>query len=183
MDNGDQEQATLAGGCFWCTEAIFKRLKGVTSVIPGFSGGPPENERKPTYEEVCTGTTGYAETVQITFSPSVISYEMLLDVFFHLHDPVNLNRQGNDVGTQYRSAIFYHSEVQKNSAITVKERLVNDGTYKTIVTEITPFTTFFPAEVYHQNFYEKNSDQPYCQYIIDPKIQKLMKNFADITVF
>lgn len=178
METENQEQATLAGGCFWCTEAIFKRLHGVSSVIPGYIGGTTKN---PTYDQVHTGSTGHAEAVQITFSSNVISYETLLDVFFHLHDPVNLNRQGNDVGTQYRSAIFYHSEEQKNTAIAVKERLVNDGTYKTIVTEIVPYTAFFPAEIYHQNFYEKNSYLPYCQYIIDPKIQKLLASYPVLT--
>ncbi len=176
MEMGDQEIATLAGGCFWCTEAVFKRIKGVTSVTSGYSGGTRPH---PTYQEVCGGNSGHAEAIQIIFDPAVISYETLLEIFFHLHDPVNLNRQGSDVGTQYRSAIFYHSEAQKKDAIVLKEKLVNDGTYKTIVTEIAPFTIFYPAEDYHQNFYEKNSYQPYCQYIIDPKIQKLIKEFAD----
>ncbi len=180
MESEYQEVATVAGGCFWCTEAIFKRLKGITSVIPGYAGGPPPKDGKiPTYEEVCSGTTGHAESVEITFSPGIISYETLLEVFFHLHDPGSLNRQGNDVGTQYRSVIFYHSEAQKNTANMVKERLVRDGTYKTIITETMPYTEFYPAETYHQNFYEKNTDQPYCQYIVDPKIQKLMKDFPD----
>lgn len=178
METENQEQATLAGGCFWCTEAIFKRLHGVSLVIPGYIGGTKIN---PTYEQVHTGTTGHAEAVQITFSPGVIAYETLLDVFFHLHDPVNLNHQGNDVGIQYRSAIFYHSEEQKNTALAIKEKLVNNGTYKTTVTEIVPFTAFYPAETYHQNFYEKNSFQPYCQYIIDPKIQKLLISYPTLT--
>lgn len=168
--------ATLAGGCFWCTEAVFKRIKGVASVTSGYSGG---SKPDPTYEEVFSGNSGHAEAIQIIFDSSVITYETLLEIFFHLHDPVNLNRQGNDVGTQYRSAIFYHSEEQKKTAFAAKEKLENDGTYKSIVTEIVPYTIFYPAEIYHQNFYEKNSYQPYCQYIIDPKIQKLIKDFPE----
>lgn len=177
METINQEIATLAGGCFWCTEAVFRRLKGVVSVVPGYTGGTKPH---PTYQEVCSGNTGHAEAIQIIFDPAVISYKTLLEIFFHLHDPVNLNRQGNDVGTQYRSAIFYHSEEQKKIADAVKEKFVNDGTYKTIVTEIVPYTIFYPAEIYHQNFYEKNSYQPYCQYIIDPKIQKLTNEYNDM---
>lgn len=163
------ETATLAGGCFWCTEAIFKRLKGVHDVISGYSGGTVEN---PTYEQVCSGSTGHAEAVQIEFDPTIISFEKLLTIFFHLHDPTTLNRQGSDVGTQYRSVIFYHNEEQKGIA----EKLKADITGA--VTEIAPFTNFYPAEDYHRDYYAKNSDQPYCQFVIDPKIQKLMKEFA-----
>ncbi len=171
------ETATLAGGCFWCTEALFKRLKGVISIIPGYAGGTKEN---PTYKEVCTETTGHAETAQITFDPAIISFEKILTVFFHLHDPTTLNRQGNDVGTQYRSAIFYHDEKQKEIAEKVKEDIQQSKLYKAnIVTEITKFTNFYPAEDYHRDYYTKNSYQPYCQYTIDPKIQKLIKEFRN----
>jgi peptide-methionine (S)-S-oxide reductase len=163
------ETATLAGGCFWCTEAIFKRLKGVESVMPGYAGGTVEN---PTYEQVCSGTTGHAESVEISFDPNIITFEKILTVFFHLHDPTTKNRQGNDEGPQYRSAIFYHSEAQKKIA----EKLKNEITGA--VTEITPFTNFYPAENYHRDYYAKNSDQPYCQFVIDPKITKLMRQFA-----
>ncbi len=171
----NMETATLAGGCFWCTEAIFKRLKGVTSVIPGYAGGQMEN---PSYEDVCSGTTGHAEAIQITFDPTIISYDKLLDVFWHLHDPTTLNQQGNDIGTQYRSAIFYHSEKQKQIAEESKEELGKSGMYnQPIVTNITPFTNFYKAENYHQDYYDKNKSAPYCQVIIDPKIQKLMKEY------
>lgn len=163
------EMATLAGGCFWCTEAIFKRLKGVGSVIPGYAGGTVAN---PTYEQVSSGTTGHAESAQITFDPKIISFEKLLTIFFHLHDPTTANRQGNDVGPQYRSAIFYHDGNQKKSAEKLKKEISN------AVTEITPFTNFYPAEDYHRDYYAKNSSQPYCQYVIDPKIQKLIKEFS-----
>ena len=163
------ETATLAGGCFWCTEAIFKRLKGVASIIPGYSGGTVPN---PTYEQVCTGTTGYAESIQITFDPLIISFEKILTVFFRLHDPTTQNRQGNDVGPQYRSAIFYHDDTQKNVAEKLKKDIPG------AVTDITPFTVFYPAENYHRDYYAKNSNQPYCQYVIDPKNTTLMKEFA-----
>lgn len=170
-----QETATFAGGCFWCTEAVFKRLKGVASVTPGYTGGTTEN---PTYEDVCGGKTGHAEAIQISFDPRVISYEKLLDVFFHLHDPTTLNKQGNDSGTQYRSAIFYHDKEQKRIAENVKKDIDSSKMYATkAVTEIIPFTNFYKAENYHQNYYDKNSYQPYCQYVIDPKIQKLLKEY------
>ncbi len=167
--------ATLAGGCFWCTEAVFQRLKGVGKVVSGYTGGTVEN---PTYQQVCDGTTGHAEAVQITFDPAVIPYERLLDVFWRLHDPTTLNRQGADVGTQYRSAIFYHDEEQKKLAESSKEEADKAGIYPSrIVTEIVPFTKFYEAEGYHQNFYNENSDYPYCRIVIDPKIQKLMKDY------
>ncbi len=162
------ETATFAGGCFWCTEAIFARLKGVISVMPGYTGGSKEH---PAYEEVSTGKTGHAEAIQITFDPEIISYEKLLEIFFHLHDPTQLNRQGNDVGKQYRSAIFYHNEKQKKAAEEAKTKIPH------AVTEIVPFTNFYKAEDYHQHYYEKNSYAPYCQVVIDPKIQKLFKEF------
>lgn len=175
------EKATLAGGCFWCTEAIFKRLKGVESVVSGYTGGtPPAGGKNPTYEQVCSGTTGHAEAIQITFNPKVISYEKLLEVFFKLHDPTTLDRQGNDIGTQYRSAIFYHSSKQKELAEKVKNEFEKEGYYKNaIVTEINPLTKFYEAEGYHKNYYERNSDAPYCRYVIDPKIQKLYKDFKE----
>lgn len=168
MKKTKEEIATLAGGCFWCTEAIFKRLKGVISIMPGYAGGTKEN---PTYEEVCTGQTGHAEVIEITFDPKIISFEKILTVFFHLHDPTTVNRQRNDVGTQYRSAIFYHNEEQKKIAQKLKSEIAQ------AVTEITPYTNFYPAEDYHRDYYAKNSSHPYCQYTIDPKIQKLMREY------
>lgn len=172
------ETATLAGGCFWCTESIFKRLRGVTSVTPGYTGGTTPN---PSYAEVCTGTTGHAEAVQIVFDPRIISYTQLLDVFFHLHNPTTINQQGNDVGTQYRSAIFYHSDKQKRDAENMLKMIDSEHIYESpIVTEIVPFTEFFPAEESHKNYYEKNSYQAYCQYVIDPKLSQLMKGYASL---
>lgn len=169
--------ATLAGGCFWCTEAIFKRLKGVDEVRPGYSGGNVDN---PTYIQVCTGSTGHAEAIQIKFDPKIISYEKLLEVFFKLHDPTTLNQQGADYGTQYRSAIFYHDEKQKQIAEKVKLDIEKSGMYPNkVVTEIVPFKNFYEAENYHKNYYDVNKSQPYCQLIIDPKIQKLYKDFKD----
>ena len=170
------QTAALAGGCFWCTEAIFKRLKGVVSVIPGYSGGTKDN---PTYKEVCEGTTGHAESIQIEFDQKIIPYQKLLEVFFALHDPTTANRQGNDIGTQYRSAIFYHSAKQKETAQKVKEKIEKSKMYKDpIVTEISPFTKFYKAENYHQNYYDSNRSQQYCQLVIDPKITKLYKFFS-----
>ena len=169
--------ATFAGGCFWCTEAVFKRLKGVERVIPGYSGGEMEN---PTYEHVSAGTTNHAEVVQIEFNPSVISYEELLDVFFATHDPTQLGRQGADVGTQYRSAIFFHDEGQRKLAEQKIRRLESSGDFgKPIVTEVTRFTTFYAAEDYHKDYYEKNKNAPYCRIVIDPKVNKLIKEFGD----
>ena len=167
------ETATLAGGCFWCTEAIFARLKGVTAVIPGYTGGTTEN---PTYEQVCTGSTGHAEAIKITFDPRTISYTKLVEIFFRLHDPTTLNQQGYDIGTEYRSAIFYHSENQKQIAETVKAQLMPIFKNK-IVTEIVPYTKFYVAENYHQNYYDKNKQFPYCQYVIDPKLKKLLAQY------
>ena len=171
------EIATFAGGCFWCTEAIFKRLKGVEAVTSGYSGGKIEN---PTYDQVCSGTTGHAEAIQIEFDPKIISFEKLLEVFFKLHDPTTLNRQGNDVGTQYRSAVFYHDEKQKTQAEKTKSKMQKVYNGK-IVTEIVPFSNFYKAEGYHQNYFENNKNAPYCQVVIDPKIQKLYKDFKGIT--
>lgn len=173
-----EETATLAGGCFWCTEAIFKRLKGVKSTTSGYSGG---NKNNPAYEEVCKGTTGHAESIQIKFDPKIISYELLLEVFFKLHDPTTLNRQGNDVGPQYRSVIFYHNDNQRKTAEDVKSKLDKSGKYQSrIVTEIVPFKNFFKAENYHQNYFDNNRTQPYCQLVIDPKIEKLYKEFTNV---
>jgi peptide-methionine (S)-S-oxide reductase len=170
------EIATLANGCFWCTEAIFNRLKGVKSVLPGYSGGKTDN---PSYNEVCTGRTGHAEAAQIEFDPNVISFEKLLEVFWHTHDPTTLNRQGNDVGTQYRSAIFYHDEKQRKIADQSKRDLENRGVYKDpIVTEITPLKKFYVAEDYHKKYYDQNQDAPYCKFVIDPKIHKLLNQYG-----
>ncbi len=171
------ETATLASGCFWCTEAIFNRLKGVTSVVSGYAASKVAD---PSYEAVCTGRTGAAEAVQVTFDPSVISYDKLLEIFWHVHDPTTLNRQGNDVGTQYRSAVFYHNDEQKRIAQATKEAVDKSGTYKTpVVTEISPFTNFYPAEAYHKEYYERNRYQPYCMAVIDPKVRKLLKEYRD----
>ena len=171
------EKATLAGGCFWCTEAVFKRLKGVTSVVPGYTASQVEN---PSYREVCSGRTGAAEAIQITYDPSVIPYDTLLEIFWHLHDPTTLDRQGNDVGTQYRSAVFYHNDEQKHIALASKEALEKSGTYKDpVVTEIAPFTNFYSSEDYHKDYYDRNRLVPYCTFVIDPKVQKLLKEYSD----
>jgi peptide-methionine (S)-S-oxide reductase len=175
--NNESEIATLANGCFWCTEAIFKRLKGVKSVLPGYSGGAV---REPSYDQVCTGKTGHAEAIQIEFDPKVIPFEKILDVFWHTHDPTTLNRQGNDIGTQYRSAIFYHNQKQKEIAEKSKRELEKEKVYKDrIVTEISPFTNFYVAEDYHKNYYENHQEAPYCTYIIDPKVRKLLTKYGD----
>lgn len=173
----DIQTATFAGGCFWCTETIFKRLKGVTSVTPGYSGGKKGN---PHYDEVSSGNTGHAEAVQITFDPQVIPYERLLDVFWHMHNPTTMNQQGNDIGSQYRSMILYHTDEQKNLAVKSKEDLEKSGKYKDpIVTEIQPFEKFYIAENYHKNYYENHQYAPYCMFVINPKIQKLLKEFGN----
>lgn len=169
--------AVFGGGCFWCTEALFSQLKGVVKVVSGFSGGAVPN---PSYREVCTGTTGHAECTQITYDPSVISYPELLEVFWTTHDPTTLNRQGADVGTQYRSVIFYTDEDQRKQAIEYKERLEKEKIWsKPIVTEITKFDKFYSAEAYHQEYYENNPNQAYCKIVITPKIEKFRKVFAD----
>ncbi len=172
------ETATLAGGCFWCSEAIFKRLKGVLEVTSGYSGGEIDN---PSYEEVSAGTTGHAEAIQIKFDPEIISFEKILEVFWHLVDPTTLNKQGADVGTQYRSVIFYHDEGQRKIAEASREKVDKSGMYQDpIVTKIEPFTNFYKAEEYHQNYFERNFDKPYCQLIINPKIDKLIKEFNEL---
>ena len=169
-----RETATLAAGCFWCVEALFKRLEGVKRVVSGYAGGEVAN---PTYEEVCSGATGHAEAVQITFDPAVISFEELLQVFWRSHDPTTRDRQGADVGSQYRSAIFCHDERQRQLA---ERSRAGAEALRTapIVTEIVPFRNFYPAEEYHQDYYRLNRNQPYCRLVIDPKIQKLQKDFA-----
>ena len=177
MESSDQEIATLAGGCFWCLEAIFKELRGITQVISGYSGGDIPN---PSYQQVCTGATGHAEVVQITFEPTIISFKETLEVFFSIHDPTTLNRQGHDVGTQYRSAIFYANLGQKNTALEVIRNLEKTKIWNgSFVTEISPFVAFYPGEEYHQNYYDQNSDQPYCQVIIMPKLAKFRKAYID----
>lgn len=168
---------TLAGGCFWCIEAIFQELKGVTKVVSGYSGG---NTINPTYKQVCTGNSGHAEVVQVTYNPQVITLEGLLEVFFTLHDPTTLNRQGADEGTQYRSAIFYHNEEQRQVAEKVINTLNDNKVFdRPIVTEVTAFSRFYPAEDYHQEYYALNKEQPYCRAVIKPKMDKLHKVFAE----
>ncbi len=171
------ETATFANGCFWCTEAIFQQLRGVESITSGYSGGDKEN---PSYEEVSGGNTGFAEAIEVKFDPKVISYKDLLRIFFATHDPTTLNRQGADVGPQYRSAIFYHNDEQRRGAEEVKKEINDQKIYAApIVTEITEFENFYKAENYHQNFYRNNKDYPYCKIVIDPKIAKFRKEFLE----
>ncbi|MFI5133932.1 MAG: peptide-methionine (S)-S-oxide reductase MsrA [Chitinophagales bacterium] len=173
------DTATFANGCFWCTEAIFEELNGVLSATSGYSGGTTAN---PTYKQVCTGQTGHAECLQIVYEPSKISFDELLEVFWKTHDPTTLNRQGGDVGTQYRSAVFFHNEEQKQKAEKYKAALNDSGAYDTpIVTEIVPFTKFYPAEDYHQQYYENNENtNPYCRVVIKPKLDKFRKVFKEM---
>jgi peptide-methionine (S)-S-oxide reductase len=169
------QKATFAAGCFWCTEAIFKRLKGVHAVISGYAGG---DMKDPSYEKVSTGNTGHAEAIQITFDPAVIAYTKLLEIFFATHDPTTKNQQGADIGTQYRSVIFYHTAEQEKAANGLIETLQKNGEYKQpIITEVVPFASFYTAEEYHQDFYEKNQLYPYCTVIINPKLTKLLEAF------
>jgi peptide-methionine (S)-S-oxide reductase len=171
------EQATFGSGCFWCSEAVFQQLKGVQKVTSGYSGGSVKN---PTYKQVCSGTTGHAEVVQITFDPAIISYPELLEVFWRSHDPTTRNRQGDDVGTQYRSVVFYHSDRQHQLAEQYKQKIDVAEVFKSpLVTEIAPFTEFYPAEAGHQNYYAENSRQPYCRIVIRPKLDKLQKVFGE----
>ena len=170
---------TLGSGCFWCTEAIFERIKGVLSVKSGFSGGHIVN---PSYKEVCNGSTGHAEVVQVEFDAGIVSVQEILEVFWSVHDPTTLNRQGNDVGEHYRSAVFYHDDDQKTIAESYKNQLDASGKYKDpIVTEITEWTNFFPAEGYHDDYFELNGEQPYCQFVIHPKVEKFEKDFQEIS--
>jgi len=171
------ETATLAGGCFWCIEAVFDRLRGVKDVIPGYAGGETSN---PTYEQICTGRTGHAEVINIVFDPDGISYRDLLEVFFAVHDPTALNRQGADVGTQYRSAIFYHTPKQKETAERVIADLNQEGIWDDpIVTELAPLEDFYEAEDYHRDYFDRNPNQPYCRVTITPKLSKLRERFSD----
>lgn len=170
-------QATFGSGCFWCSEAVFQELKGVHAVQSGYTGG---DVKDPTYEQVCTGTTGHAEVIQVTYDPEVISYKDLLEVFWKLHDPTTRNRQGNDVGTQYRSAIFYHDEDQRKLAEEYKKKLDESGAFRApIVTEITELGDFYPAEDYHQNYFRENPRQGYCAFVIRPKVDKVREVFHD----
>ena len=171
------EKATFGSGCFWCAEAVFERVKGVKDVISGYAGGDADD---PSYDEVCSGSTGHAEVVQITYDPNVISYDELLGIFWKTHDPTTLNRQGNDVGTQYRSIILYQNDEQKKLAEKYKDELNKSGAWdKPIVTEIKPLTKFYKAEDYHQDYYEKNPSQGYCAFVIGPKVEKFEKVFKD----
>jgi peptide-methionine (S)-S-oxide reductase len=171
------EQATFAAGCFWCVEAVFQDVRGVERVVSGYTGGKKPN---PTYEEVSTGRTGHAEALQITFDPSVVSYRDLLEIFWHTHDPTTLNRQGPDAGTQYRSAIFYHNEEQRNDAEESKRAIEAEKVWPDpIVTEIVPFTVFYDAEDYHQNYFKNNPDQMYCALTINPKVRKFRIAFRE----
>ena len=170
------ETATLAGGCFWCIEAVYKEIDGVIEAIPGYSGGTTVN---PTYEQVSTGRTGHAESVQVTFDPAKISYRLILEVFFSVHDPTTLNRQGADVGTQYRSAIFYHDDAQKAAAQKLIEEMTKDRVWHDpIVTQLLPLDKFYPAEDYHRDYFEKHPEQAYCQAVIAPKMEKFRKHWA-----
>jgi len=167
--------ATLAGGCFWCLEAVYVELRGVEKVVSGYAGGSVKN---PTYREVCSGATGHAEVVQVTFDPAVVSFRDLLHVFFTIHDPTTLNRQGNDVGTQYRSAIFYHDETQQQAAVEVIDEWTRRQMWHNpIVTELAPLETFYPAEAYHQDYFANNPMQPYCQIVVAPKVAKFRKQY------
>jgi peptide-methionine (S)-S-oxide reductase len=174
---GSREVATLGGGCFWCTEATLQSLRGVDSAIPGYSGGSVPD---PTYEQVCTARTGHAEVVQVTFDPKVLSYADLLRLFFTVHDPTTKNRQGNDVGPQYRSAIFAHSPAQAETARQVIAEITAAKIWPhALVTEVTPFSVFYPAEEYHRNYFQRNPEQAYCQFVVAPKVAKFRKQFAE----
>ncbi len=175
--NNSTETATLAGGCFWCLEAVYADLRGVTRVVSGYAGG---HVPQPSYERVCAGTTGHAEVVQLTFDPQVVTYDDLLRVFFSIHDPTTLNRQGADTGTQYRSAIFYHSPEQQRAAAAVIAELQAAGVWAApIVTEVVPLTEFYPAEDYHQEYFARNQNQPYCRAVVAPKVAKFRKHYLD----
>ncbi len=174
--NNNLSVATFGNGCFWCTEAIFQQLKGVEKVIPGYTGGYIKN---PSYKEVCNGATGHAEAIQITYDSNIISYRELLDIFFYTHDPTTLNQQGADIGTQYRSAIFYHNQSQKKDAEIIIAQLDKEKVYDSkIVTEITPFVIYYEADDYHQNYYNNNKNQGYCRAVINPKLDKFVKKYS-----
>jgi len=174
--NEKLEKATLGGGCFWCLEAVYQDVQGVESVVSGYAGGDVPN---PTYEGVCNGRTGHAEVVQISYDPHIITFGEILEIFWHMHDPTTLNRQGNDVGTQYRSAIFYHDEAQKEAARASMTAVDASNLWlNPIVTEIEPLDVFYPAESYHHNYFINNPYQPYCQFVVNPKVQKFRKTFA-----
>lgn len=175
--NDTTEVAVFAGGCFWCTEAVYLEIKGIQKVVSGYIGGKVEN---PTYEQICTGTTGHAEAVQITYNPKEVTYEELLEIFFATHDPTTLNRQGNDIGTQYRSEIFYYNEKQKIAAESYIQQLAIANTFRQpIVTKVSPASVFYEAEDYHQNYYAYNKTQSYCYYVITPKVEKVRKKFTN----
>lgn len=175
--SSDTEVATLGGGCFWCIEAVFDQLNGVKKVVSGYEGGEVPN---PSYQQVCTGSTGHAEVIEVHFDPDAVSFADILRVFFTVHDPTTLNRQGADVGTQYRSVIFYHSDEQKRTAEAVMAEIDAKGLYPNpIVTELAPHDTFYPAESYHQDYYQNNRAQPYCQFVIAPKVAKFRKEYVD----
>ena len=172
------ETAIIGGGCFWCTEAVFKMLKGVHSVLPGYAGGETKN---PTYMQICNGNTGHAEVIKIEYDPELVTFENLLTVFFASHDPSTVNRQGNDVGTQYRSIILFTTEDQKGRALKfISELNASSKEGKPIVTEVVPLDIFYPAENYHHDYYSRNADRPYCEVIINPKLQKVQEKFADL---
>lgn len=175
-DPGSEKKAiaTFGNGCFWCTEAIFRMVDGVIEVNSGYSGGHTPN---PDYESVCSGTTGHAECIQVIFDPGKLSYDRLLEIFWNTHDPTTLNRQGNDIGTQYRSVVFYHDDLQYHEALSMMKKLEASGIFKNpIVTTLEPFKQFYPAESYHQDYYRLNGRAPYCQYVIRPKVEKFRKN-------
>lgn len=177
METNNLEVATLAGGCFWCLDAVYQNLRGVEKVVSGYMGGQVDN---PTYKDVCYGNTGHAEVVQLTFNPGIVSYKDLLEIFFTIHDPTTLNRQGADVGTQYRSAIFYHSPEQKETAEQVIAEMTAEGVWDDpIVTEIVPLEKFYVAEDYHQNYYAMNPNQGYCTFVIAPKVSKIRQKFLE----
>lgn len=172
----NREVTTLAGGCFWCLEAVYQQLPGVERIVSGYTGGELDN---PSYEEVCGGNTGHAEVVQLTFDPATVSFEEILGVFFSIHDPTTLNRQGGDVGSQYRSAIFYHSEAQRETAEKMIASLEKEDIWQGVVTEVVPVVTFYEAEIYHQNYYQNNPYQPYCMAVVAPKVSKFRKHYLN----
>lgn len=177
-DKSETSLATFGGGCFWCTEAVFLKVRGVSKVVSGYTGGAKPN---PTYKEVCTGLTGHAEVIQITFDPSQVTFEQLLDVFFHTHDPTTKNRQGADVGTQYRSSVFYHDEQQKETTMKVIAELDKSGDFNDpIVTTIEEMKKFYPAEDYHQDYFALNPGNPYCQAVVGPKVSKFQKRYKEL---